>query len=1087
MKSNFTFLKAKWPMLSNLGQLAESNIYQDPNTSLIKLGMFGELLVDFMFAYDNLEELQDNTQVNKLKELKKYDLLPYEINSILHELRKSRNKAAHENYGTIDGAKVNASLTHKLAIWFMKIYGDWSFNEDKYVEPADHRDTNIIEQLKAESKSLSDEYEARVQKLESELNKFRADFDSTKIEERKKKSHKEASLIELNEKETRKIIDEQLRMSGWEADSIELKYSNGTRPDKRKNLAIAEWPTNAVGTRNKGRADYALFVKEDFVGIVEAKRGSKDVPSDIVQAKQYAEAIKEEHDDYIIKQWGKYKVPFLFSTNGRKYLKQIKEKSGVWFLDSRKSTNHPKALQSWYSPEGLINMLESDIDQATEDLQNEPYSYLQDPKGLSLRDYQVDAIKHAEKSIAEGKSSILLSMATGTGKTRTTIGLVYRLIKSKRFKRVLFLVDRSSLGEQAEDAFKDNVIEGLQTFNKIYDVKALEEKTPEHTTKLHISTVQGMVRRILYAEDNIPAIDTYDCIVIDEAHRGYILDKEMGDVELEFRNQKDYISKYRAVIEYFDATKIALTATPALHTTSIFGKPVYTYSYREAVIDGYLVDHEPPHQITTNLSKNGINYKKGDHVLYYDPVTNEITNSAELPDDVNIEVEQFNKKVLNKNFNRTVLTEIADYINPNGPEKTLIFAATDSHADKIVILLKKIYEEKGYSIEDDSIMKITGYLHDPLEAIKKLKNEETPVIAVTVDLLTTGIDVPAISNLVFMRRVKSRILYEQMLGRATRLCDDIGKTHFNIYDAVRLYEGLEKVTTMKPVVTSTSTSFENLIKELDQIDNDDHKKGHIDIIVAKLQRKKRTLRGNNLEKFINYTNGLNPDEFIKSIRGGNLNDAVNILSSSKEFISFLDTKILNPRKVIYSEEEDHLIDHVRGYGISEKPEDYLCEFERFVSENINKIPALEIICQRPQELKRKDLKSLRLELNEHGFTEKNLNTAYNTMKNEDLAADIISFIRQYALGNALVDHDERIKNAVKKVKKLQKWKPNQIKWLERIEKQLLKEYIIDKESFNDAPFKKDGGYDKLNKHLDNRLEEILTVINKNLYEDRETA
>ncbi|MCK8059724.1 MULTISPECIES: type I restriction-modification system endonuclease [unclassified Fusibacter] len=1087
MKTNFIFLKEKWPTLATLGQLSEKNIYQDPNTSLIKLGMFGELLVDFMYAYDDLETPFENTQVNKLKVLKQNDLLPYEIDNILHTLRKSRNKAAHENYSVVNDAMVNNSLAYKLAVWFMKIYGDWQFEEVAYIEPVDQKDKDLTELLKAETKLLSDEYDLRVNALELELKRFRKEYDSTKVDERKEKSRKVASLIKLNEKETRKIIDEQLRMSGWEVDSSELTYSKGTRPDKRKNLAISEWPTDAVGSRTKGRADYALFVKEDFVGIIEAKRGSKDIPSDIQQAKQYAAAIKEEHSEYVINNWNDNKVPFIFATNGRKYLKQIEEKSGVWFLDVRKSTNHPKALQSWHSPEGLMNLLSSDIDDAHHKLKEEPYQYLQDPKGLGLRDYQIDAIKSVEASIEAGQESILISMATGTGKTRTTIGLVYRLIKSDRFRRVLFLVDRSSLGEQAEDAFKDSVIEDLQTFNRIYDVKVLGEKTPELTTKLHISTVQGMVRRILFSEDEVPAIDTYDCIVVDEAHRGYILDKEMGDVELEYRNQDDYISKYRAVIEYFDAVKIALTATPALHTTSIFGQPVYNYSYREAVIDGYLVDHEPPHQITTELSDNGISYKQGDVVPIYDPITNEIINSAEIPDDINIEVEQFNKKVINENFNRVVLDEITDYISPEGPDKTLIFAATDLHADMIVRLLKEIYEAKGYLIEDDSIMKITGSVTDPLEAIKRYKNEVNPVIAVTVDLLTTGIDVPRISNLVFMRRVRSRILYEQMLGRATRLCDDIGKTHFNIYDAVKLYEGLEKVTNMKPVVASASVSFEDLVAELNQLENETQKKRHIDAIVAKLQRKKRTLSGEHLELFKSYTGGLEPDEFIKTIRNGELSKAVDMLTNSKELLIFLDKKIYNPRQIIYSDHEDELTGHERGYGVAEKPEDYMHEFAKFIKENMNKIPALEIVCQRPQELTRASLKSLRLELTKHGFTEANLNTAHNSMKNEDIAADIISFIRQHALGDALVNHDDRIRNAMKKVKQLQQWKPNQFKWIERIEKQLLKEYIIDKESFGDAPFSNDGGYDRINKQLNNRLDEILVVLNENLYNNRETA
>lgn len=1085
--SNFEFLEQNWPMLSDLGKLAEKNIYQDSNTTLIKLGMFAELMVDYMFAYDNLEDPDDNSQLNKIRILKQNDLLPYEIDQILYTLRVSRNKAAHENYSSVEDAKINTSLAYKLAIWFMQIYGDWSFEPIDFAIPTDSNDKTYIDQLKKETEELTLDYEDKLSKLQTELNQLRNQKTDEGTKARQEKSAKAASLIKLNEDETRKIIDEQLRSCGWEADTKMLRYANGTRPQKNKNMAIAEWPTEAIGSRKSGRADYALFVGLELIALIEAKRGSKDIPADIEDCKDYAKKIREEHNEYVINTWGEYKVPFLFATNGRKYLKQLEEKSGIWFLDARNSTNHPKALQSWYSPRGLKDLLDKDIERSTRSLEEETFEYLTDPKGLNLRKYQINAIKAIEYAIADGKENVLISMATGTGKTRTILGLVYRLVKTNRFKRILFLVDRSALGNQTEDTFTDTIIEDLQTFNEIYDIKGLNEKSPELTTKLHIATVQGMVKRIMYSESEVPPVDNYDCIVIDEAHRGYLLDKEMGEVELEFRNQDDYISKYRNVIEYFDATKIALTATPALHTTAIFGKPVFEYSYREAVIDGYLVDHEPPLQVVTELSKEGINYKAGDIVPIYDPVTNQIINSDELPDDLNIEIDYFNKKVLNENFNRVALEEILDYISPMGQEKTLVFAATDNHADIVVRLIKEIYEEKGIEIEDDAVMKITGSIKDSLLAIKRFKNEENPTIVVTVDLLTTGIDVPEICNLVFLRRVKSRILYEQMLGRATRLCDDIDKTHFNIFDAVRLYEGLEKVTNMKPIVARNSVKFKELIDELLQLDTEEKKKNHIDEIIAKFHRNKRKLKGEKLEEFKSYANGKTPDEFINGLQIGNINEIVEIIEKSKELFGFLDEYEYNPRKVIISTHKDRVVESFVGYGKVKKPEDYLEEFNRFINDNINKIPALQIVCQRPHELTRAQLKSLMQELHKEGFTEISLNTAYNQMTDADITADIISFIRQQAIGSALIDHDERIRNAMKKVKSLQKWTKVQLQWLDRIEKQLLKEYIIDRESLDAGAFQTSGGFDRINKHFGGKLEELIKAINENLYDERGTA
>ncbi|GIQ63116.1 hypothetical protein PACILC2_16840 [Paenibacillus cisolokensis] len=320
-----------------------------------------------------------------------------------------------------------------------------------------------------------------------------------------------------------------------------------------------------------------------------------------------------------------------------------------------------------------MELLSKDIDSADQRLEATPYDLLRDPDGLNLREYQIEAIEAAERAILNGQDKVLLSMATGTGKTRTILGMIYRFLKSGRFQRVLFLVDRTSLGEQAQDVFKEVKIEELMTLDNIYNIKELTDKEIDKETKVHVATVQSMVKRVLYNEgDTIPAVSDYDLIIVDEAHRGYMLDKEMSDDELLYRNQDDYMSKYSAVIDYFNAVKIGLTATPALQTTRIFGQPVYNYSYRRAVIEGYLVDHDAPHTIVTKLSQEGIVYKKGEVVPIYDPVTGEITNSGELEDELKFDVEKFNRQVITEPFNRTVLTEIARDINPEGDAKTLI-------------------------------------------------------------------------------------------------------------------------------------------------------------------------------------------------------------------------------------------------------------------------------------------------------------------------------------------------------------------------------------------------------------------------------
>ena len=1014
MKSNFEFLDKEFPVLSQFGKKAEAYLCTDSNSCLMKLGMIGETVVNLMFTYDRITLPSENTAVNRIGVLFREGLLTQDLVDILHALRKVRNKAVHENYSSVEEGKVLLQMAHSLCEWFMQTYGDWSYQPVPFVMPTDSQEQDI-----------SDTDDAQEEVLAKEAEEKAAASGSVTKEKRRQQAAKAASQRQKTEAETRYIIDQQLRQVGWEADTGNLRFSKGSRPAKGRNLAIAEWPTDST-VGNHGRADYALFIGLQFVGIIEAKAEHKDIPSVIdYQGKDYPRNIRVEDAQYQVGTWGSYKVPFTFATNGRPYLEQYKTKSGIWFLDLRQSSNVPKALRGWMSPENLLDMLGKDIDAGNRALEQMPFDLLQDKDGLSLRDYQLRAIQAAEQAIIDGKNTALLAMATGTGKTRTVLGMIYRFLKTGRFKRILFLVDRTALGEQALDVFKEVKLEDLMPLADIYDIKGLEDKEIERETRIQVATVQGMVKRILYNDgETMPAVSDYDLIIVDEAHRGYLLDKEMGDTELLYRDQRDYQSKYRSVIEYFDAVKIALTATPALQTTQIFGQPVFKYSYREAVIEGYLVDHDAPHDLHTKLRDEGIHYQAGDTVIVYDPVTGEISNSELLNDELDFDVEQFNKKVITRSFNETVLAEIARDIDPENPEeqgKTLIYAADDQHADMIVDILKNIYSE--YGVDNDAIMKITGSVgggnpKKVQEAIKRFKNERYPSIAVTVDLLTTGIDVPEITNLVFLRRVKSRILFEQMLGRATRLCPQIHKTHFEIYDPVGVYESLEAVNTMKPVVTNPSASFLQLLDGLEVLEDEKQIEYQIDQIIAKLQRKKRKLDSKTREHFVSMTGGMDPTQFIQQLEQEPPQQARNRILAHRDLFELLgETRVNGGHPVVISDAPDELVSHTRGYGTGSRPEDYLDAFADYVKTHINEIAALNIVCTRPKELTRASLKDLRLTLDREGFTTQQLNTAISELTNEEMAADIISLIRRYAIGSTLISHEARIRRAVDKLKK----------------------------------------------------------------------
>ena len=1082
MKSNFAFLKSHFPVLANFGILAEKYCYSDSNSCIMKLGMIGETIVNLMLTYDKIKIPTDCNAVTKIKILSLQGLLTPDLSDILHALRKARNKAAHTNYENIKEGQTLLEMAYSLCEWFMQTYGDLQYKHCKFVMPTE-----------ADAKSITDnDDKAAEQKMLEETEKIAAAAKAVAADERRKRALAAASQRQKSEAETRYMIDTQLRKVGWEADSENLRYGKGIRPQKGKNLAIAEWPTlSSAG--NKGRADYALFAGEKLVAVIEAKAEHKDIPSVIdYQCKEYAQNIRPEDEKYVITTWGKYKAPFVFATNGRPYLAQLETKSGIWFLDLRESANMPKALRGWISPYGMLKLLESDIEKADKALQTLPYDFLRDKDGLNLRQYQLNAIQAAENAVINGQKNILLAMATGTGKTRTVLGMIYRFLKTGRFNRILFLVDRTALGEQAEDVFNEVKLEDLKTLNDIYDIKTLEDAVFEDETKVHIATVQGMVKRLLYNdEERQPSVTDYDLIVIDEAHRGYLLDKEMGEDELLYRDQLDYQSKYRMVIEYFDAVKIALTATPALHTTQIFGKPVFKYTYREAVIEGYLVDYDAPHKIKTQFNTEGIKYNKGETLALYDPVTHEITNSEVLQDEMNFDVEKFNKQIITPSFNRTVLEEIARDIDPEDvmQGKTLIYAVDDEHADLIVKILKEIYT--NYGIDNDAIMKITGSVaggnkRKVQEAIKRFKNERFPSIAVTVDLLTTGIDVPEITTLVFMRRVKSRILFEQMLGRATRLCPKINKTHFEIYDPVGVYDSLEEVNTMQPVSADPKTTFAQLLDGLEVLEDEAHIKNAVAQIIAKLQRVKRRLTKEEVNEFKDLAAGLTVEGFIQKIESLPAAEARNTLLMEASLLEMLDDKHGHGgyTKVI-SDKQDKFLIRERGFGKNEqRPEDYIEAFEDFVKNNVNEIAALNIICTRPKELTRETLKSLRMALAQNGFTTQQLNTAVSEITSEEITADIISLVRRYAIGSPLVSHQARIRRAVDKLKKAHNFSRVELNWLSRIESYLLNESVMNVKVFDeDERFKTNGGYKRLNQIFRNNLEGIITELNEYLYDD----
>jgi len=1150
--ANFGFLSEYDPVFLQLAATAEQAFASDPNTTLIKLRQLGEALAQDLAARSGIAFDENTTQADLLWKLHREIRLDPTIREIFHALRIEGNKATHQfrtrHRDAMDGLK----MARALAVWYHQSFGrqGTQFKPGPFTPPQDPSEElrslqTEIEQLKARLADSSQQletnqqlaeliarekeeyaelaeqmdaeartYEQLATEAEAELNRQKAQFERHLAELRQTQqtapadtgkviteTQQASANFTLNEELTRILIDQQLINAGWQADSQVLTHQKGARPEKGKNLAIAEWPT--VGRQ---AADYVLFAGLTPIAIVEAKRENTNVAGKIQQAERYAAGFSPSAGmtpAWVVEgrtiAWprgeeGHYQIPFAYSCNGRPFIKQLAEQSGTWFRDLREPANLAKPLQDFHSPEGLLDRLTRSKTAAQEKLAAEGFHY------LKLRDYQIKAIQHVEQALADNQSNCLLAMATGTGKTRTIIGLMYRFLKAERFKRILFLVDRTALGEQAQDAFNDTALEQNQTLSKIYNVSELGDMAAEAETRIQVATVQAMVRRI-FQSDQPPLVDEFDCIIVDEAHRGYTLDQEMTEGELEIRDQSQYLSSYRRVLDYFDAVKIGMTATPAKHTTEIFGKPVYTYSYREAVADDWLIDHEPPIRYETLLSQQGIQFDKGEQVSVVDTRTGEV-DTAELEDELNFDVESFNRRVITEGFNQVICQQLAQELDPAGDEKTMIFCATDLHADMVKRLLDAAFKDLyGDEYNEAAVRKITGTSDKVRQLIRQYKNERYPSIAITVDLLTTGIDVPRICHLVFLRRVRSRILYEQMIGRATRRCDEIGKTVFKIYDPVDIYAALQDVSTMKPLVKDTSIPLQQLVQELGDPKSFDAPgsrpdSSHADDVLDALsQRVMRTLRKathlaekrpelkqklDELEQLW----GVEPGKLHKHLHNMGARQAQAFVATHSNFVNQLDDikwLIGSERRPVIYPGADEFKNRTQSYGVNEKPADYLDSFSAFIHEQLNQSAALSVVVNRPKDLTRQQLKEVRLLLDQHGFSEATLRTAWRNQTNQEIAASIIGYIRQAALGEALIPFAQRVQNAMGRIYGLHNWTPIQRKWLERLAKQLTHEVVIDHDFVNRA-FAANGGAKQLDKLLDQQLDHVVATLSESLWD-----
>jgi len=533
----------------------------------------------------------------------------------------------------------------------------------------------------------------------------------------------------LNETDTRvKLIDPKLHESGWSENLIrrELRITEGRIIDE-------------YGNRKDGvKPDYILFLEEYFpIAVVEAKEEAKHHSAGIQQAKKYAKMLG---------------VPFAYSTNGRK----IEEYD---FITGKQTTldkfPSPQELWNRYSFWKFGKILPFDRDKNPLIY---PYKIV---RNKTPRYYQIAAVKSVIEAFLSGRKRILLTMATGTGKTEVAFWVSWKLYQTGKLRRILYIADRIMLRDQAYNRF--------EPFGGAREV-IKEGKAPQ-IRDIYFATYQS-----LYSEKNGKRLyreyppDFFDMIIIDECHRsGY--------------------GRWKEILDYFeDAVHFGMTATPKrddnIDTYAYFGSPVYTYSLGQGIEDGFLAPYKI-HKIYMNIDKEGgisLNDVASEGAIIEAPQEAEIKEFYS--------VGEFEKAITLPDRTEAMTKKLAEILKIYGPtEKTIVFCVTKEHALDVVRILQNELATEIASTginADDFVVRIVDEEPDSIELARRMADSEyqTPVIAVTVDLLSTGVDIPPVKNIVFMKPIASKVLFKQIMGRGSRISEDANKFFFRIIDFV---------------------------------------------------------------------------------------------------------------------------------------------------------------------------------------------------------------------------------------------------------------------------------------------------------------
>ncbi len=925
------------------------------------------------------------------------------------------------------------------------------------------------------------------------------------------------------EQTARQQIDAKLTAAGW----IIQDYK-AFNPSSGRGIALREVPLK------NGRCDYLLLVDRNALGVVEAKKEGTTLSMVAEQSGHYGANLPD-----FIQALSPGSLPFLYESTGVE----------TFFRDERDPAPRSRPVFSFHRPETLAEWL-TQPDTLRARLQRLPPL---PPRGM--RDCQIEGITDLEKSFAENHPRALIQMATGAGKTFTACAFTYRLIKYAGARRVLFLVDRSNLGRQATAEFQQFVTPDTgRKFTELYNVQHLTSNALDPVCRVTICTIQRLYSMLrgeelpedademsayeISAADGRPKevaynpaipIETFDFVVTDECHRSIY-------------------NLWRQVLEYVDAFLIGLTATPSKQTIGFFNQNLVTeYNHERAVADGVNVGYEV-YRIKTQVTEQGGKVEKG----FYVDKRNKLDRSKrweQLDEDLTYTAPELDRSVVVPSQIRTVLQAFKDALftelfpGRTLVPKTLIFAKDDSHAEDIVHICREVFG-KG----NDFAKKITYKTYNA--ETKRYEKSETLIqefrtspqlrIAVTVDMIATGTDIKPLECLLFLRDVRSRVYFEQMKGRGTRVltptdlqavsgADARAKTHFVIVDAVGVCESDK--TDSRPLEKQPTVKFDKLLlgvalgkRDEDTLTTLAGRLARLDRELDSAQRRQITeMAGGKTIAQMSATllRAIDPNAIAERAMGNPGASPAEVApekfeAAKKELVheacAPFDQPALRDTLVKLKQQNEQTIDNVTADVVThqgfdavakDKAANLLKSFRDYIEQHQAEITALQILYSRPykQRLTEPMLKELEKKLrdNHAAWTEDRLWDAYavtvpGKVKGRSQAgrfADLVALVRftlekQPVLAPFADSVQERFnewlmdKAKADMVAGRKSFTPEQIIWLNLIREHIATAISIDPEDLELSPFNQRGGLGKAHQLFGDELNHILDELNREL-------